>query len=124
MSELKPCPFCGGDDIEIFSTYPYFRDKNAYGWMAMCADCGCAVGFILHEPSMLCVEFATIDEAIAAWNARAERTCEWMLEHSGTLYDKWRCSECGYLFVEPRCDQGYTDMEPSYCPSCGARVIA
>lgn len=46
-------------------------------------------------------------------------TGEWVLEHSGTLYDKWRCSKCGYLFVEPRCDQGYTDLEPNFCPKCG-----
>ena len=52
-----------------------------------------------------------------------ERTCHWVLEHSGTLYDKWRCSECDFLFVEPRCDQGYTDLEPNYCPNCGAKVV-
>ena len=46
-------------------------------------------------------------------------TGEWVLEHSGTLYDKWRCSKCGYLFVEPRCDQGYTDLDPNFCPKCG-----
>lgn len=57
-------------------------------------------------------------------NSRVERTCEWELEHSGTLYDKWRCSKCGYLFVEPRCDQGYTDLEPNYCPNCGRKVEA
>ena len=57
-------------------------------------------------------------------NNRAERTCKWELEHSGTLYDKWRCSKCGYLFVEPRCDQGYTDLEPNYCPSCGCKVVS
>ena len=48
--------------------------------------------------------------------------CEWELEHSGTLYDKWRCSECKFLFVEPRCDQGYTDLVPNFCPNCGRRV--
>ena len=52
-----------------------------------------------------------------------EQTCKWELEHSGTLYDKWRCSKCGYLFVEPRCDHGYTDLEPNYCPNCGSRVL-
>ena len=48
--------------------------------------------------------------------------CEWELEHSGTLYDKWRCSECKFLFVEPRCDQGYMDLVPNYCPNCGRKV--
>lgn len=53
-----------------------------------------------------------------------ERTCEWTLEHSGILYDKWRCSECGYLFVESRTDNGIKeDFDPNYCPKCGARVV-
>ena len=52
-------------------------------------------------------------------------TCEWVLEHSGTLYDKWRCSECGYLYVESRTDQHKhpADFEPNFCPSCGAKVV-
>jgi len=50
-------------------------------------------------------------------------TCEWVLEHSGTLYDKWRCSKCGYLFVESRTDQGIKeDFEPNFCPNCGEAV--
>ena len=107
MGELLNCPFCGGE-ARLADPNKTKRQAN----YVFCGECGASSGV------------ATEAEAIAAWNARAERTCEWMLEHSGTLYDKWRCSECGYLFVEPRCDQGYTDMEPSYCPSCGARVIA
>ena len=49
-------------------------------------------------------------------------TCEWILEHSGTLYDKWRCSECGYLHVSSRCDAGATDFDPKFCPNCGRQV--
>ena len=62
----------------------------------------------------------TPEQAIAATLGGGE--CEWELEHSGTLYDKWRCSECKFLFVEPRCDQGYTDLVPNYCPNCGKAV--
>ena len=62
---------------------------------------------------------AIADELNAALGAGE---CEWELEHSGTLYDKWRCSECKFLFVEPRCDQGYTDLVPNYCPNCGRKV--
>lgn len=58
-----------------------------------------------------------IEHVIATTLGRG--TGEWVLEHSGTLYDKWRCSQCGYLFVESRCDQGYTDLEPNFCPKCG-----
>lgn len=49
-------------------------------------------------------------------------TCKWELVHSGTLYDKWQCSCCGYEFVEPRTDQGYTEMEPNFCPNCGREI--
>jgi len=71
---------------------------------------------------------AHIDET--DWQAIADElnaelgngTCEWVLEHSGTLFDKWRCSECGYLFVEPRCVQGYNDIDPNFCMKCGKAV--
>ena len=62
---------------------------------------------------------AIADELNAAMGGEE---CEWELEHSGTLYDKWRCSECKFLFVEPRCDQGYTDLVPNFCPNCGKAV--
>ena len=66
----------------------------------------------------------------ARWQAIADElnaelesgTCEWILEHSGTLYDKWRCSKCGYLYVESRTDGGATDLAPNYCPNCGKAV--
>jgi len=64
-----------------------------------------------------------VDKAadLAAMLGRGE--CEWVLEHSGTLFDKWRCSECGYLFVEPRCVQGYNDIDPNFCMKCGKAVV-
>ena len=63
----------------------------------------------------------TPEQAIAATLGRG--TCEWILDHSGTLYDKWRCSKCGYLFVESRVDQGIKDdFDPNYCPNCGKAV--
>ena len=63
-----------------------------------------------------CVDEAYEDAALGGGE------CEWELEHSGTLYDKWRCSECKFLFVEPRCDHGYTDLVPNFCPNCGKAV--
>lgn len=62
----------------------------------------------------------TPEQAIAATLGSGE--CEWMLKHSGPFYDKWRCSSCGFQFVEPRCAQGYMDLEPNYCPNCGKAV--
>ena len=108
-------------DVEGVSCFHDTR-WNAYGvqW--------CYVEFVGNNYTKLkpSSEFhCTPEQAITATlgNSRAERTCHWELEHSGTIYDKWRCSKCGYLFVEPRCDQGYTDLEPNYCPNCGCKVI-
>ena len=131
MSELLPCPFCSAEpeilsdgrrtwglvqhnDGCLFPTYPKHEipESDFAAWNSR-AD--------YHGYEQAAIEAW---ESIKAWNSRAERTCKWELEHSGTLYDKWRCSKCGYLFVEPRCDQGYTDLEPNYCPNCGRKVEA
>ena len=57
MSELKPCPFCGGE--ATISDGGYSGEK----FLARCRELSCpaASGFIRK----------THDEAIAAWNRRA-----------------------------------------------------
>ena len=73
------------------------------------------------ELHAICDEIqAEHDQAIAATLGRG--TGEWVLEHSGTLYDKWRCSEFDYLYVESRTDGGATDFDPKFCPECGRKV--
>jgi len=49
--ELKPCPFCGSDDV--------MKDADIDGVLVRCLDCDGRTGW--HPPS----------RAIAAWNARA-----------------------------------------------------
>ena len=60
----------------------------------------------LVEERTCCIEGSYYDELIDEYAERIEHviattlgrgTGEWVLEHSGTLYDKWRCSKCGYL---------------------------
>ena len=79
-----------------------------------------------HQPDYCSDTHVCFDWQAIADELNAElgsRTCEWQLEHSGTLYDKWRCSKCGYLFVESRTDQGIKeDFEPNFCPNCGKVV--
>lgn len=59
MIELKPCPFCGGDEIGLLTTAPL---RNNGLWNVRCDGC--------------CVETAYQDtkaEAIDAWNRRGAR---------------------------------------------------
>ena len=94
--ELKPCPCCRGK--AYLEQYP---DAPEYFAIVRCSKC-----------DIRAVK-DTDEEAIEAWNNRAERTCE-MFQYRNALglIDEYQCSECG------------ADVEgkPNYCPNCGARV--
>lgn len=97
MSELRECPFCGGD-----VRYEVMMD-GAYSFA--CPDCGLNASF----PEC----FTDRDGSTRIWNTRAERTCRKVpgKMHYGERRPK--CSECGYGLEDPRW---------TYCPSCGAKV--
>ena len=57
--KLLPCPFCGGNDIQI-DEMESFWDKNETSWRVLCIDC-------IAETAG-----DTKEQAIAAWNRRAE----------------------------------------------------
>lgn len=81
-------------------------------------------GFQRHSDDHLDVMVVKTDPGSAV-DATLERgKCKWELVYSGPLYDKWQCSECRFLFVEPRRDPRCTEMEPNFCPNCGRRVEA
>lgn len=100
---LKPCPFCNGCDGD-----PAVYVSNQNGWYVYC-KCGARVGY-----------FKTAEFAIAAWNTRAERTCELIdfIEH--VLMDEPDIAElsCGHDCMVFR-----EEDIPNYCPSCGAKVV-
>ena len=60
MSELKPCPFCGGKGVFIKGSRSIHGD-NPYTFAVHCAECRANNGEF----------FRTKEEAIAAWNRRA-----------------------------------------------------
>ena len=97
MTELLPCPFCGGE-AEM--------TENSFIWVAICKTCGGSTGLLDTEA-----------EAVAAWNTRAERTCKRLVH--GMERDRmvatvsWTCSECGR----------HMGRDHNYCPNCGAKVV-
>lgn len=113
MSELKPCPFCGGESevVELESVY-------LYGFVARCANEDC---IIVAETDMCPTEA----EAVEAWNTRAERTCENISDPP----EGFLCSSCGWGdFAEPShllttAKFAGNDKGPNHCPNCGARVV-
>lgn len=105
MTDLLPCPFCGGTDIEL-SHYPTYDVAHPDVYEILCPDCGGRGG-----------EGWTEAEAIAAWNTRAERTCR------ETTIDEFfsGCDSCGYMW---HFFYGIGKRErPNYCPNCGAKVV-
>ena len=113
MSELKPCPFCGGEAEPIHQSFDAFY-------------------VICHGCYTTGKTYKTEAEAIAAWNTRAERTCHW----TGTVgcgladgpYDEEEDACISFAVVKHFLDCGHCSITesmspPNYCPNCGAKVI-
>ena len=94
MTELKPCPFCGGE-AEIY--------RHALVSWVRCKECGVDTPAALPQDEQLAIDF---------WNTRAERTCENVDDHKTVWFI---CSVCGYT-------QKLSHTR-SYCPNCGAKVV-
>ena len=100
--ELKPCPFCGGEGVAYL--VPDYPKKIGPRYSVICNGCGASVTTIFQYKR----------DAIDAWNRRAERTCRNLNPPSCRDFE---CSECG------ESSEFTPGFMPSYCPSCGARVI-
>lgn len=107
-NELKPCPFCGEQ--------PKLTDC-AYDALTIieCESCKKTRDRVVR------FEYALHDQAIEAWNTRAERTVK-VVEQVSTGYhledDKVRLS-CGHI-VNGRLPRTI----PTYCDTCGAKVVS
>lgn len=123
---LKPCPFCGDEarlvvcdsegnvHDESYEADPYSGLSYAivHGSDDCCGECPVSTSDLL--PWL----YETREEATAAWNRRAERTCRMSMPIDG----EYRCGECGHLNRETyRADRGW--FKPEYCAHCGARVV-
>ena len=97
-TEMKRCPFCGGE--------PYYYAPGPAEHHIQCVQCHAETdGWIEKE------------QAIEAWNTRAERTCkpeEVYLDDYSDL-TATVCSNCRVAI---------DDLEDCYyCPNCGAKVV-
>ena len=126
--ELKPCPCCGSERLE---TTENINESNNLG---RCGAVWCECG--LHMSAR------TLEEAVARWNARAERTCriKWRGDSRFGLFvipedyyeddGQYVCTACGEPL--PDCVDHWWDSyqadgyegEPPFrcCPNCGARI--
>lgn len=60
MNKLKPCPFCGGKDIQIvFQGLAVTKCGINNEYVARCGGCGAQTAIVLGE-----------DKAITAWSRR------------------------------------------------------
>lgn len=124
---LKPCPFCGKQpEVGHYETF----DNDE--WYIGC-DCECGPCTKIH---------LTYEQAIAAWNARAERTCYAdEVTHRDCKYSVnrgWKERTCKqeergwgtegdharvWLTCGHDCMVPTVQDLPNYCPNCGARVV-
>lgn len=101
MSELLPCPFCGGE-AEIC--------RHALVSWVRCKKCGVDTPAALPQDEQLAIDF---------WNTRAERTCSVVCIIDGLIMDEPNSIElsCGHTF------ETWDEVPPNYCPNCGAKVV-
>jgi Lar family restriction alleviation protein len=115
MSELKPCPFCGGDTVMIPGYETDGKKTYVPNWfVAKCCNCYCMTAKLYTE-----------QDAISAWNKRHERTCHAVDKH----WEQYE-PEPSHGFLEARCDAcgeyiGWRDYSHvgEYCHNCGAKVV-
>lgn len=106
MTELLPCPFCGGEAVLY---------NGNYGWNVRCKDGKITVFTDCPAKKTGEIDYDTEEDAIVAWNTRAERMCH-IVETPLGIHDDTTaevCSECRVTI----------DRDCNYCPNCGAKVV-
>lgn len=137
MSELKPCPFCGGEMKTAVITFEEeFYEPPFESWYLKHIDLDAAADKRCPIPTTDTF-YETEAEAIAAWNTRhhfgltdedynilldemgvSERTCKRItlgLEREREVATvSWICSACGK----------HINKDHDYCHNCGAKVVS
>jgi len=121
MSELLPCPFCGGA-AKLSVYYDFYR--------VHCNNDDCIACLSVSDAYEGYGRwYKSISEAREAWNTRAERTCQDVNEEE----DDFTCSACGasmftqiddtWVMIAQDGDDDDLIWKPNYCPNCGAKVV-
>lgn len=115
-NELKPCPFCGVPESEDTVNFDHHAD-GCYLKMGLSNVVVTAANALID--TKLEPRFST-EQLYKAWNTRAERTVK-VVEQVSTGYhledDEVRLS-CGHI-VNGRLPRTI----PTYCDTCGAKVV-
>lgn len=103
MTELKPCPFCGGKAELITQSDNEARYSTNFIW---CSWCGCRTSDTQNP-----------EDVIATWNARCNTISTW-LRHDNS--NAWECSNCHAVF---ELDKGKPeDKYLNFCSVCGSKL--
>lgn len=94
--ELKPCPFCGGED-----------GKHSEDCYIIMSQENVSFVNLHHKPMYACEELGE------AYNTRYKRTCNMVAPNSETMPYP-RCSACGVPML---------NTPNRYCAQCGAEVV-
>lgn len=119
MSELKPCPFCGGE--ADFATS--LTQMGGYTAGVMCMKCFARTDLMYADDK----DDAKV-MAAACWNTRAERTCVPHVEPKTFTGDTepsfyQAICDCGWIVGEDG-TPNLSEFEhvDNYCAGCGARI--
>ena len=131
MSELLPCPFCGGEAVTVHDEWTVLiegKEDYRHDWYVGCdprSMLGCMGS--LHNME---TGFDTEEQAIAAWNTRvdydAQRENDRRVELREAERDKQKgrgtCNIAHLRAFSPSAVAEHPNLY-SYCPHCGAKVV-
>lgn len=109
MSELLPCPFCGGEAHCEKSLRLHIGEC----WRVGCKTKGC-IGWILES-----VLYVSEQMAVDKWNERADEHAELTCHVEETYQDELWDAVCTLL----SCGHEAWECTPNFCPECGAKVV-
>lgn len=134
MTELKPCPFCGGEarveDNPLGTDNEGGNIRGGVGlgwlWTVECGECGANAGLWQseavaaaswnHRAALSEADFAAAVHDGGLW--RKERACR--MDGPDPVY--WRCTSCGAFVRRDAVADCYRVIPATWCPNCRARI--